>query len=144
MLDVARIVNTQSQVIPTGEIRIGPPDKGQTYYVSSNSMIGDPKDFEKIPLFNDGRKIVRLKDVAEVVDGTRWRTNVVRVDGRKAVYMPLLRQAGLAETRLGQQFRRLFVGQLSQVGLGLGVEENCLGRRHESREPLFQIIFRQV
>src|SRR4051794_38768037 len=33
-LDVARIVNTQSQVIPTGEIRIG----DQNYYVLSNSM----------------------------------------------------------------------------------------------------------
>src|SRR5438309_188655 len=34
-IDVARIVNSQSQVIPTGEIRIGQ----QTYYVSSNSMV---------------------------------------------------------------------------------------------------------
>src|SRR5262249_34257003 len=93
-MDVARIVNTQSQVIPTGEIRIGPPDKGQTYYVSSNSMVADPKDFAKIPLFNDGRKIVYLGDVANIVDGSRWRTNTVHVDGRRAVYMPLLRQAG--------------------------------------------------
>src|SRR5437016_11338342 len=89
-MDVARIVNNQSQIIPTGEIRIG----SQTYYVSSNSMLSTPKDFEKIPLWADGRKVVYLGDVAEVVDGTRWRTNTVRVDGRRAVYMPLLRQAG--------------------------------------------------
>src|SRR5207244_6355689 len=76
--------------IPSGEIRI---DK-QNYYVRSNALVQDPKDFENIPLYNDGRKIVRLKDVAEVVDGTRWRTNTVRVNGRRAVYMPLLRQAG--------------------------------------------------
>src|SRR5438132_3528785 len=42
-MDVARIVNTQSQVIPTGEIRIGE----QNYYVISNSMVGAHKDFEK-------------------------------------------------------------------------------------------------
>lgn len=89
-LDVARIVNNQSAVIPTGEIRI---DK-QNYYVRSNAMIRDPKDFGDIPLYNDGRKVVTLKDVADIVDGTRWRTNIVRVDGRRAVYMPLLRQAG--------------------------------------------------
>src|SRR5262245_30720270 len=57
-MDVARIVNSQSQVIPTGEIRIG----DQNYYVSSNSMVESPKDFEKIPLYNDGRKIVYLGD----------------------------------------------------------------------------------
>jgi multidrug efflux pump subunit AcrB len=89
-LDVARIVNSQSAVIPTGEIRI---DK-QNYYVRSNAMIQTPEDFGEVPLYNDGRKIVKLKDVAEVVDGTRWRTNIVRVNGRRAVYMPLLRQAG--------------------------------------------------
>src|SRR5207253_11133558 len=55
-LEVARIVNTQSQVIPTGEIRIG----DQNYYVISNSMAATPQDFEKIHLYNDGRKIVYL------------------------------------------------------------------------------------
>src|SRR5262249_3296226 len=95
-LDVARIVNTQSTVIPTGEIRV---DR-QNYYVRSNAMVQDPKEFENLPLYNDGRKVVRLKDVAEVVDGTRWRTNIVRADGRRAVYMPLLRQAGATAVRL--------------------------------------------
>src|SRR5947209_10279757 len=66
-MEVARIVNTQSQIIPTGEIRIG----DQNYYVLSNSMVGAPKDFEKIPLFSDGRKIVYLGDVAEVIDAAR-------------------------------------------------------------------------
>lgn len=89
-LEVARIVNSQSQIIPTGEIRIG----DQNYYVISNSMVSTPKDFEKIPLYSDGRKIVHLGDVANVVDATRWRTNTVHVDGKRAVYMPLLRQAG--------------------------------------------------
>jgi multidrug efflux pump subunit AcrB len=95
-IDVARIVNNQSQVIPTGEIRIGEQD----YYVSSNSMVATPKDFEKIPLWADGRKVVYLGDVADVMDGTRWRTNTVRVDGRRAVYMPLLRQAGASAVRV--------------------------------------------
>jgi multidrug efflux pump subunit AcrB len=89
-MDVARLVNNQSQVIPTGEMRVGM----QTYYVSSNSMIQTPEDFKKLPLWTDGRKVVYLGDVAYVVDGTRWRTNTVRTDGRRSVYMPLLRQAG--------------------------------------------------
>jgi multidrug efflux pump subunit AcrB len=89
-VDVARIVNAQSQVIPTGEMRIGTQD----YYVSSNSMVADPDDFKKIPLWAEGRKVVYLGDVADIKDDARWRTNTVTVDGRRAVYMPLLRQAG--------------------------------------------------
>lgn len=95
-MDVARIVNTQSTVIPTGEIRI---DR-QNYYVRSNAMARDPAEFGEIPLYSDGRKMVKLKDVAEVVDGTRWRTNIVRVNGRRSVYMPLLRQAGASAVRV--------------------------------------------
>lgn len=95
-MDVARIVNNQSLVLPTGEIRIG----NQTYYVSSNSMAATPKDFEQLPLFNDGRKIVYLGDVAQVVDSSRWRTNIVQVNGKRAVYMPLLRQAGASAIRV--------------------------------------------
>src|SRR5262249_24941728 len=86
----------QSQVIPTGEIRVGT----QTYYVSSNSMVQTPAEFEKIPLWTDGRKVVYLGDVAKVEDSERWRTNTVRVDGPRAVYMPLLRQAGSSAVRL--------------------------------------------
>jgi multidrug efflux pump subunit AcrB len=100
-MDVARIVNTQSQVIPTGEIRIG----SQDYYVSSNSMVTRPEDFAKIPLWTDGRKVVYLGDVADVVDGQRWRTNTVRADGRRAVYMPLLRQSGASAVRVVDNVR---------------------------------------
>jgi multidrug efflux pump subunit AcrB len=95
-MDVARIVNSQSQVIPTGEIRIGK----QNYYVRSNAMARSPEELGDIPILNDGVRIVRLKDVANVVDGTRWRTNIVRVDGRRAVYLPLLRQAGASAVRV--------------------------------------------
>jgi multidrug efflux pump subunit AcrB len=100
-MDVARIVNSQSQVIPTGEIRIGE----QNYYVSSNSMVSSPEDFQKIPLWTDGRKVVYLGDVAQIVDGQRWRTNTVRVDGKRAVYMPLLRQAGASAVRVVDNVR---------------------------------------
>jgi multidrug efflux pump subunit AcrB len=110
-LDVARIVNTQSTVIPTGEIRI---DR-QNYYVRSNALVQEPKDFEDIPLYNDGRKIVRLKDVAEVIDGSRWRTNTVRIDGRRAVYMPLLRQAGASAVRVVDNVQK-FLGELRRRG----------------------------
>jgi hydrophobic/amphiphilic exporter-1 (mainly G- bacteria), HAE1 family len=111
-MDVARIVNGQSQVIPTGEVRIG----RQTYYVGSNAMVPNPEDFAKIPIFSDGRKTVFLGDVADVVDGTRWRTNTVRVDGRRAVYAPLLRQAGASAVRVVDDVQS-FLPELRERGV---------------------------
>jgi multidrug efflux pump subunit AcrB len=109
---IAKIVNTQSQVIPTGEARFGP----QTYYVNSNSMIKTPEDFEKIPIRVHGRRIVHLGDVATVVDGERWRTNTVLADGRRAVYMPLLRQAGASAVKVVDSVNA-FVPELYKRGL---------------------------
>src|SRR5262249_16340151 len=115
-MDVARIVNTQSQVIPTGEIRIAPPHKGHTYYLISHNMTRAPKPLAKHPLLNAGRKILSLGDVANIVDGARWRTNTVHVDGRRAVYMPLLRQAGASAVRVVDKVKA-FLPELHKRGV---------------------------
>src|SRR5262249_29408517 len=123
-MDVARIVNTQSQVIPTGEIRIGPSDKGQTYYVSSNSMVANTKDFAKIPLYGEGNKVVYLGDVATLLAASRRGNNPPhalpqaapnRPAGRRSVYMPLLRQAGASAVRVVDNVQA-FLPQLHQRG----------------------------
>jgi RND family efflux transporter MFP subunit len=80
-------------------------------------MMESPRDFEKIPLWSDkGRKTVYVGDVAEVVDGQRWRTNTVRVDGRRAVYMPLLRQAGASAVTVIDSVQE-FLPELYQRGV---------------------------
>jgi multidrug efflux pump subunit AcrB len=111
-MELSRIVNTQSQILPTGELRVGP----QTYYVNSNSMATTRAEFEKIPIKNLGRRIVRLGDVANVLDSERWRTNTVLVDGRRAVYMPLLRQAGASAVSVVDNVKE-FLPELYKRGL---------------------------
>jgi multidrug efflux pump subunit AcrB len=110
-LSVVEQVNKQSQIVPTGEIRVGK----QTYYVISNSMVQSPEEFNRIPIGTDGRKVVYLGDVAEVVDGVRWRTNSVRVDGRRAVYMPLLRQTGASAVAVVDRVKE-FLPELYERG----------------------------
>lgn len=111
-MDITRKVNSQSIIQPTGELRVGK----QNYYVASNSMVKTPKDFEKIPIATDGRKVVYLGDVANVVDGTRWRTNTVRADGKRAVYMPVLRQAGASATAVVDNVQE-FLAKLHEHGV---------------------------
>jgi multidrug efflux pump subunit AcrB len=111
-MEVARRVNTQSQVLPTGEIRLGTQD----YYVTSNAMAETPKEFEQIPIATMGRKTVFLGDVAEVLDSTRWRTNTVHVDGRPAVYMPLLRQSGASAVKVVDNVKE-FLPRLKERGV---------------------------
>ena len=109
---MARIVNAQSQVLPTGEIRID----ARTFYISSNSVVSTTEEFEQIPLWTDGRKVVRLRDVARVVDGQRWRTNVVRAKAAARVYMPLLRQGGASAVAVVDNVRE-FLPKLHERGV---------------------------
>jgi multidrug efflux pump subunit AcrB len=111
-MEVARIVNAQSQILPTGEARFGP----QTYYVTSNSMVATPEQFARIPIKQVDSQVVRLGDVATIVDGQRWRTNTVLVDGRRAVYMPLLRQTGASAVDVIDNVKA-FLPRLHQHGL---------------------------
>ena len=50
-----------------------------------------------------------------------------------------LGQAGLAEAKLGKQLGGLVLGQFRQLCLGLGVEEDRLGRLDQRRQPVAQI-----
>ena len=59
-------------MIPTGEIRIGPELYGQTYYVSSNSMVPEPKDFAQITL-SVGQALGCSRCWTEVLRSRRWR-----------------------------------------------------------------------
>jgi HAE1 family hydrophobic/amphiphilic exporter-1 len=94
--ELAGLVNKQSQVFPGAELRL----HDQNFLLGSNSMARTPREFEDLPLWSEGRKVVYLRDVARVEDGVRWRTNTVRVDGRRAVFMPLLRQGGASAIRV--------------------------------------------
>ncbi len=50
-----------------------------------------------------------------------------------------LGQAGLAQAGLGEQFGGLVLGQLGQVGFGLGVQEDRLGGSDQRRQALAQV-----
>ena len=55
-----------------------------------------------------------------------------------------LGQARLAHPGLGEQFRGLVFGQLGQVGLGLGVQEDGFGGRDQVGQTLAQVLVVQL
>src|SRR5205823_11469616 len=65
------------------------------YTLDSNAMHPSVVKMDDVPIRTDadGRTIF-LKDVARSKDAALVQTNVVRVDGRKQVYIPVYRQAG--------------------------------------------------
>src|SRR5262249_34573777 len=76
-------------IIPAGTSRIG----DREYNVALNSSPSSVADFATIPVRAVNGAVVTIGDVARVRDGFADQTNIVRVDGRRAAYMTILKKA---------------------------------------------------
>src|SRR5207249_2167027 len=88
--DIVTAVNAQSILLPAGNVKIGDFD----YNVYTNSMIQLMEQMNDIPVKVVTGVPVLLKDVARAADSTIVQGNIVRISGRRAVYLPIMKQAG--------------------------------------------------
>jgi multidrug efflux pump subunit AcrB len=88
--EIVKAVNDQSVLLPAGGVKIGDFD----YNVYTNSMIKIVDQMNDIPIKIANGVPVFLKDVGKAVDSTMIQVNVVRINGKRAVYLPIMKQAG--------------------------------------------------
>lgn len=89
-LDVARSIQKQNIFVPTGNAKFGDID----YQIVSNAMVPKVSELNDIPIKTDGEAVVFMRDLGETKDSSAIQTNLVRVNGRKQVYIPVYRQPG--------------------------------------------------
>ena len=94
VMDVVRAVNDANLILPAGDVKIGPLD----YNIYCNSQIEKMEDLNKVPLKTIGNSSVLVADVGVAKDASQIQNCMVRVDGQKSVYLPVLRQGGDANT----------------------------------------------
>ena len=93
-MDVVRATNLSNLILPAGDVRIGPLD----YDLYTNAQVPSAAALNNIPLKTDGQKSVFVSDVGKAVDGSALQYNVVRVNGQKSVYVPVMKQGGDTNT----------------------------------------------
>jgi len=93
-MDVVRSVNEANVILPAGDVQIGRLD----YNIYTNSMLKGPDDIAQVPLKMEGQSPVRVGDVAVPKDAFGLQYNIVRVDGDRAVYVPVFKQGGDSNT----------------------------------------------
>ena len=93
-MDVVDAVNDSNLILPAGDVKIGPND----YYVYSNSLVKDVKDLNDVPLKTVGTQWVSVGDVGEAKDASQLQYNIVRIDGQKSAYIPIMKQGGDTNT----------------------------------------------
>jgi hydrophobic/amphiphilic exporter-1 (mainly G- bacteria), HAE1 family len=93
-MDVVSAVNNSNLILPAGDVKMGPYD----YFVYSNSLVDDMEQLGKVPLKVNGHSWVTVNDVGKAEDSHGIQTNVVRIDGQKSVYIPIMKQGGDTNT----------------------------------------------
>ncbi len=88
--DVASALNRQNIIWPAGYAKVGT----QNYNVFVNALLGPVKTINDVPIKVEHGQPVYIKDVGVAKDSYRIQTNPVLIDGRKSVYIPVLKQSG--------------------------------------------------
>ena len=93
-MDVVSALNNSNLILPAGDVKMGPFD----YYLYSNSLVKNVADVNNLPIKTVGQQAVTIGDVGEAKDANQIQYNVVRVDGQRSVYLPILKQGGDTNT----------------------------------------------
>jgi HAE1 family hydrophobic/amphiphilic exporter-1 len=93
-MDVVNAVNNYNLILPAGDVKVGPFD----YYVYSNSLVSNMDQLNKIPVKTKGNSWVSIDDIGEAKDASQIQYNIVRVDGQRSVYLPIMKQGGDTNT----------------------------------------------
>src|SRR6516162_7113614 len=87
--EVVRALTAGNTVSPSGNIRIG----DLWPMVPVNSVVGDVKGLNNIPIRAHGTRTIFIRDVGSVEDGADIQTGYALVDGRRTVFIPVTKRA---------------------------------------------------
>lgn len=87
--EVIRAVGVNNQPSPAGNIRIG----DRTLMTPVNSLINKPEDFLNVPVRVGSGPTVFIRDIGTVEDGADITVGYALVQGRRAVYIPVVKKS---------------------------------------------------
>ncbi len=85
--DVTAAIGAQNLVLPAGTEKIG----GLEYFVKLNASPTKLEELNDVPIRTRDGGVVYVRDVAHVRDGYPPQTNIVRLEGKRAVLMSVLK-----------------------------------------------------
>jgi multidrug efflux pump subunit AcrB len=116
--DVMNALDDYNVFLPTGDAKFGDVD----YALDSNSLYDFANQMGEIPLRTKLGNVSFLRDVATPKDTAFIQTNVVRIDGKREVYIPVFRQLGASTLKVVEAVRGSlpeFTGRLTRGGIDL-------------------------
>ncbi|MBI4229935.1 MAG: efflux RND transporter permease subunit [Planctomycetes bacterium] len=118
LMDLAQAVQKSNVMIPLGSMKIGDRD----FQFEANSMVPRVSDLNDIPVRIENGAPVYIRDVGEARDANQIQTNIVRVDGKRQLYVPIYRQPGANTIRVVDGVRDAIPQILSRLPDGVRLD----------------------
>jgi len=83
-------IKRNTTMIPSGIAEIGDIN----YSIDAQGMIKDVEDFNDIVVAMVDGRAIQVKDIGFAADAAAIQTNIVRVDGKNQVYLPIFKRSG--------------------------------------------------
>lgn len=98
---VVEAIAKNNVMSPSGNLRIN-----NTMYVTTlNSLEKKVEDFSKIPIVTNGSNVVMIGDVATVKDATDVTVDYALINGKRSVYIPIVKTADASTWDVVQQLK---------------------------------------
>ncbi len=101
-LQVAEGLDQSNPFVPIGSATLG----GTEYFILSNAMVEDIEELNDIPLSVVNGVPLRIRDVGFAKDSHQIQSNIVRINSRRQVYIPVYRQPGSNTLAIVDEVRR--------------------------------------
>src|SRR6516225_4673601 len=114
-LDVVNGLRQWNTLIPTGDAKLGATD----YFIVTSGMVPKVDAINDFPLKIVNGAPVFVKDIGYAKDTYQIQTNVVHVNGRRQVYIPIYRQPGANTIEVVEALKRALPTILSRISSGI-------------------------
>ena len=101
--DLENALAAQNQIIPAGTIKVGQFE----YNVKLNNSPSVVDELNNLPVKQVNGATIYMRDVAHVADGNPPQRNVVRMDGRRAVLMTVLKSGSVSTLNIVDDVKAL-------------------------------------
>ena len=117
-LDVVDALNWNNVLIPTGYLKSG----DFNYQINTRGIVQKVEEMNDFPIRAEEGTTVLVKDVAQVKDSHQIQSNIVRINGRRQVYIPVYRQPGANTVAVVDAMRQAINGILERLPKGINLD----------------------
>ena len=116
--DVSNAINAGNVILPAGTVKMG----GREYNVRTNASPDSVRDLNDLPIKEINGATVYVRDVAHVREGSGVQVNIVRLNGRRGIVIPIFKTGNASTLDVIAAVKNMLPSLQAMLPAGMHVE----------------------